>query len=176
MLQARRVAIAVLALVGAVLTVGALLPRAWRVERSIVIAAPPDKIVPLVTNLRRWQDWSAWTRELDPALRNTFEGPEAGAGASWAWLGPTIGRGQLEITQADATGLQLELALEQTSVNAHARLAWSRVEAGTLVTWTDEGRLPPLLGGFFLSVVNHALGDAIDESLRRLKSRVEGAS
>ncbi len=163
-----------LALVGLLLTVGTLLPRRWRVERSITIAAPPEKLYPLVANLRRWQDWSVWTRELDPALRNTFEGPELGAGGSWSWAGPSMGHGRLVITEADPmNGLRLEVAVEQNEVNAHARLSWVAVAAGTRLTWVDEGTLPPVLGGFFTSVVTHALDEAMDESLRRLKSKLE---
>jgi hypothetical protein len=68
-------------------TIGALLPRQWRVERSIRVEAPPERVLPFVANLRRWQDWAVWTKTMDPKLVNTWGGPDEGVGARWQWQG-----------------------------------------------------------------------------------------
>lgn len=174
MLVVRRLAIAVVALVGMAFAVGFAVPRSWHVERTIVIAAPPEKTFALLANLHRWQDWSVWTRELDPQVRNTFEGPESGVGARWSWLGPKMGRGQLEITAADPlVGLELAETVGGTRPSAFAVIALSATpEGGTRLTWSDDGNLP-LLGGAFTHVTEQLLGQQISTSLERLKARLE---
>ena len=34
--------------------------KEFSVSRSIEIAAPPERITPLLTDLRAWQQWSPW--------------------------------------------------------------------------------------------------------------------
>ncbi|MEI2642415.1 MAG: hypothetical protein V9G10_08800 [Candidatus Nanopelagicales bacterium] len=43
------------------------------IERSAVIDAEPSRILPLLTDLRAWQQWSPW-EGLDPELRRTYTG------------------------------------------------------------------------------------------------------
>jgi hypothetical protein len=52
------IAIAVVVLVAAVLTFAATRPDTFRVQRTTSIKAPPEKILPLVTDLHSWGSWS----------------------------------------------------------------------------------------------------------------------
>ena len=65
-----------------VIGVGFALPSEYKVERSVVIEAPPDRIYPFVATPRRWVQWSIWTRR-DPAMTIEYFGPESGTGAGW---------------------------------------------------------------------------------------------
>jgi hypothetical protein len=169
----KKFSIGVIALVVLGALVALVLPREWKVTRSIVIDAPPAKIHPWLIDLKRWQDWSPWTRALDPQLRNIYEGPQDGVGARWAWLGPTMGRGQLEIVDADETrGLALDQKIESDEVNAHARIEYSVENGATRVTWVDSGTLP-LFGGLFLGTVEERLIAHLDAGLAKLKTTVE---
>ena len=96
----KKIAIALVAAVLLALGVGLALPREWKVEQQVVIHKPPARIHPLLFDLRRWQDWSVWTRAMDPQLRNTYEGPQDGVGAKWLWLGPKMGRGRIDAALA----------------------------------------------------------------------------
>ena len=49
-----------------------LLPGEARVERSITISAPPDKIYAIVADLRRVPEWSPWV-ENDPQTKHVTE-------------------------------------------------------------------------------------------------------
>jgi hypothetical protein len=170
----RVVAMIVVGLLLLLISVGALLPRGWRVERSVVIEAPVERVHPLISTLRRWQEWSVWTRELDPLVRHTFEGPERGVGARWSWLGPKMGRGSLQITWEDpARGVTLAQAIEDESSNARASFTYTAEPTGTRVTWVDEGVLPVVLGGFFRSMVEARLGANLEAGLQKLKRVVE---
>lgn len=159
-----------------VLTLGAglVLPRTWRVERHVVINAPPERIHPLLFDLKRWQEWSLWTRAMDPLLRNTYEGPQDGVGAKWLWLGPTMGRGQIVITASDPQhGIELDESIESEVVNARASFAFTSEGDATRVTWVDEGTLPLVAGGFFRGTLEEKLGAHLAASLERLKAVVE---
>jgi hypothetical protein len=74
------------ALALAVLLVGGgwLLSPRFTVERSVVVAAPADKVYALVAEPRRWKEWSVWNQR-DPAMNMSYSGPASGAGAAWSW-------------------------------------------------------------------------------------------
>ncbi|MDP1829695.1 MAG: SRPBCC family protein [Archangium sp.] len=170
----KKFSIALVALIVLTLAVGLVLPRTWRVERHVVINATPARIHPLLFDLKRWQEWSVWTRALDPMLRNTYEGPQDGVGAKWMWLGPTMGRGQIVITASDPLrGVELDESIESEVVNARASLAFTAEGDATRVTWVDEGTLPPVVGGFFRGTVEDRLGAHFATSLEKLKAVVE---
>ena len=156
------------------LGVGFALPRTWRVEQHVVIAASPAQIHALLFDLKRWQDWSVWNRTIDPLLRNTYEGPHDGVGARWLWLGPTMGRGQVVIVASDPQrGIELDESIESEIVNAHASLTFTAEGQSTRVTWIDEGTLPPIMGGFFRDFVEARLAENLATSLQKLKALLE---
>ncbi len=170
----KKIAIALIALVLLVGVGAAALPRTWRVEQQVVIASSPERIHPFLNDLKRWQEWSPWTRALDPQLRNMFEGPQDGVGARWSWLGPKMGQGRIEIVESDPTqGIALSEALESPTENARARIRFTREGAQTRVTWTDEGTLPLMVGGFFKGTVETRLSAHLATGLQKLKVLVE---
>ena len=58
----------------------------YRVERAIIVTAPTAAIFANVNDFHRWQAWAPWEK-LDPAMKRTFEGPEAGTGSVYRWIG-----------------------------------------------------------------------------------------
>ena len=74
----KKFALATIAVTLLALGTAFMLPREWRVERHVVINATPQRVHALLFDLKRWQDWSVWTRTLDPQLRNAYEGPQDG--------------------------------------------------------------------------------------------------
>ncbi len=170
----KKIAIALVALVVLTTAVGAALPRTWRVERSVVIASTPERIFPYLNDLKRWQEWSVWTKAMDPLVRHMFEGPQDGVGARWSWLGPKMGQGKIEIVEAaPAVGISLSESIESPTENARASLRFTREGAQTRVTWIDEGTLPWVVGGFFRGTVEEVLSANFETSLNRLKAVVE---
>lgn len=168
----KKAAVFVVAVVLFIGALGALLSREWHVERTVRIEATPERVLPFIANLRTWQDWAVWTKALDPKVVNTYAGPDQGVGARWQWQGPVMGRGAMTITAADETGVSVDEAIESDVVNAHARLSLRRDGAATIVTWTDDGTLPPM-GGFFREQLEHQLGAHFEQGLGALKTLVE---
>jgi hypothetical protein len=59
------------------------LRRRPRVERKLTILAPPEAIFPLLNDLQRWPEWTAWGSTGE--MSYTFEEVTAGQGAQQKW-------------------------------------------------------------------------------------------
>lgn len=77
--------LALVALLVIVLVVASTKPDSFRVERSVSIKAPADKIFPYINDLHQWDAWTPYNR--DPAMKKTFGGSAAGKGATYGWEG-----------------------------------------------------------------------------------------
>lgn len=168
----KKIAMAVLAATVMIAGVLGAIPRAWAVERSITINAPEAKIAPLVVDLRRWQDWSAWNKAADPLARFSYEGPQQGVGARATWLGPVMGRGSIEVTSVIPGYVSLAQAVDGTQVNAHATFSFRAQGGATVVTWRDSGELP-FFGGAFVGTVERTMAIKMDAGLQKMKTTAE---
>ena len=130
------VAVALLAVI-----VGLFMPASWRLERSIVIEVPPERLYPLVATPRRWHEWAMWNRR-DPASRPSFFGPESGADAGWEWDSRTEGKGRMTLLSADpGRALTYELLLPDMASTSTGSIVLQPQGAATRVTWTNTGSL-----------------------------------
>lgn len=77
------------------------LPRDFRVERSIVIKASPDRVFAFVGDLKNWAKWGVWYSR-DPAMVMTYSPATTGVGAWSAWESKTQGNGKATITESAA--------------------------------------------------------------------------
>ncbi len=88
--------VVVLALAG-LLLFASTRPSDLRVERKLVIAAPPERLYPLIDDLHNFNRWNPYLAK-DPALKGSYEGPSAGPGAIYRWTGnKDVGTGSMEI-------------------------------------------------------------------------------
>ena len=72
----------------------------FRVDRSIGIKAPPQKIYALINDLHGWRAWSPYEKK-DPQMKRTHSGAPSGKGAIYEWDGnKTVGQGRMEIVEA----------------------------------------------------------------------------
>ena len=108
-----QIVIGVLMLTGLLLTgLGALLPRRWHVEESVMINAPPTAIHAWVNDLEHWPEWAQWN-QTDLGPKNQVSGPSAGTGARLTWYGRGGGEptsGEVRIVRSDpALGVWFEI-------------------------------------------------------------------
>lgn len=97
----KKILLMLLALIAAFVIYVALQPDAYKVERSVTMAAPAAKVFENVNDLHKWEAWSPWAK-LDPDAKVTFEGPEAGNGAAMTWDGnDNVGAGKMTIVESD---------------------------------------------------------------------------
>lgn len=152
---------------------GALLPRRWYVEQSIMINAPPAAVHHFVSDLRYWSEWAQWNQaELAP--ENHLGTQSAGAGAALTWYGRGgKASGEVHITASDpAQGVSFESRALDAEPST-ARILYVLRPGVTEVVWRDEGRLPPIVGGLFLDLFQKRLGKHMTAGLERLKELVE---
>lgn len=172
------IVVGVLALVTALIVgLGALLPREWHVEQSILINAPAPAVHAWVADLRNWPRWAQWNQaELWP--HDQVSEPSAGVGATLRWYGRANragegSAGEVRITRSDPhTGVWFE---NRTGDGPPSRAVLTYVEhpGVTLVTWQDRGLLPRIVGGLFRDQFQKNLAAHMETGLERLKDLVE---
>lgn len=135
--------IVVVAIVG-VLAYAATRPDVLRVERSIAIHAPPERIFPLVNDYRQWMAWSPYEAK-DPAMSRTFGATTAGTGATYAWAGnKEVGKGRMTI-EASAPPTRVDMRvdfLEPLATTNKVAFTLAPEAGATRVTWTMDCPLP----------------------------------
>ena len=119
----------------------AMLPSQFAVERSAIIAAPPQAVFAQVNDFHKWQEWSPWAK-LDPNAKAVFEGKDAGEGASFSWDGNSeVGSGKMTITESkpdERIAMRLEFTAPMTATNTTV-FTFKPEGAGTRMTWNMSG-------------------------------------
>jgi hypothetical protein len=156
---------------------GMVVPSLWQVSRSTIVAKSPEAIYPYLASLKKWEQWSVWTKEKDPTLQYTYEGPEMGVGARQQWTSEKMGNGWLEITEAHPeTGLRFTLFIDmghfQTTIEGKIQL--EREGTHTKVTWSDHGDAGENLVKKWMSMImDPLLGKQLETGLAHLRTLVE---
>ena len=57
--------------IAAVLVLAATKPDTLRVQRSVSIKAPPERIFPLISDFHQWRSWSPYEQK-DPAMKRSL--------------------------------------------------------------------------------------------------------
>jgi hypothetical protein len=168
------VVIVVVAVLG-ILGLAATRPDDFRVQRSVSIKAPPEKIIALVDNFHRWADWSPYEK-LDPAMQRTLSGAEAGPGAVYEWSGSgKVGAGRMEILAATPSQIVIKLDfIKPFEGHNMATFTLQPNGDGTDVTWAMSGPTPfiaKIMGLFF--DMDTMIGKDFETGLANLKAQAE---
>jgi hypothetical protein len=137
------VGLAVVSVVVIVLVVAAFKPADYAVSRSIVIAAAPEKIDPLLDNFHNFASWSPW-QHLDPKMSVVYSGAASGPGAVYAWDGnKDAGSGNMAVLSAST--YQTKVAVNFVKPFPNSSIATYDLvplpnDGGTRVTWTMTGK------------------------------------
>jgi hypothetical protein len=175
------VLIVVAVAVAVLLVYAATRPDSFRFERATTIQAPPEKLFALVNDFHRWTAWSPWEK-VDPQLKRTYSGPEAGKGAVYAWEGNNnVGSGRMEITDAVPVSkaapskilIQLDF-LKPFEAHNTAEFTFTPGPQGTTVTWAMFGPSPYVskLMGVFMNM-DRMVGSQFEQGLANLRSAAE---
>lgn len=166
---------ALIALIVLVLLYASTRPDAMHFERSVVIAAAPEKIFPHLNDFRAWDAWTPYNK--DPAMKKTYGAVAAGKGATYAWEGnKDVGKGEIAITDAAAPSrIALDLHMI-TPFEARNVVVFTLVPEGpaTRVTWAMDGK-NNLIGkalGLFMDMDKMVGGD-FEKGLASLKQVAE---
>ena len=140
----KKIAIAVVVLLAALLIYAATQPDTFRIQRATSIKAPPEKIFAVLNDFMRWEAWSPWEKK-DPAMKRTFSAVTSGKGAVYAWEGNSdVGQGRMEIAESVAPS---KVAIKLDFVKpfeTHNMVEFTLEPKGdsTNVTWAMQGPMP----------------------------------
>jgi uncharacterized protein YndB with AHSA1/START domain len=165
---------ALVGLVVLLLVIGFFLPSEFRVERSVLINAPAERVYPLVATPREWTRWSVWN-ERDPNMQIEYSGPESGAGAAWSWKSETEGNGEMEFTEATPPQrVVYVLRFPDMGMQSTGLMTVTPAEGGVQVTWTNEGDMGGNpLNRWFGMFMDSLVGPDFEAGLNKLKRVAE---
>lgn len=118
-------------------------PDVFRVERSLLIQAPAERLLPYLEDFHRWSAWSPYEK-LDPAMQRRYSGAERGPGASYAWESQgKAGVGRMTILASQPEELKIDLEFIKPFPARNLALFTLRPEAGGIrLSWSMQGPNP----------------------------------
>jgi uncharacterized protein YndB with AHSA1/START domain len=154
----------------------ALQPPEFRVVRSATISAPPADVFAQVNDFHNWEAWSPWAK-LDPACKNSFEGPSAGTGAVFAWSGnDQVGEGRMTVLEsrpAELVRIKLDFVRPFEST-CDVEFQFKPEGDQTAVIWTMSGK-NNFVGKAFCLFMNmdKTVGGDFEKGLAQMKAVTE---
>ena len=155
-------AIVALALIAVI--VGFVLPAEVKVDRTVTMQVSPSDIHPLVNDLKMWNEWSAWNTKQYPEMKVEYGTTFAGVGGEMSWEGPEVGKGRMEITKSDASGIEYKVFFEEAPEPMIGSIKLAPEGTGTKVEWSSVGQVD-FMGRYFRGFIESAIGDAYDEAI-----------
>ena len=176
--------LAVLAiLVLAVLGWAAMKPDRIHLQRSILIAAPPETIFPLLADFHNWKEWAPGDKD-DPTMQRTYSGVACGIGATSEWRGSgSTGAGRMVVMDAVpnaqvVVGVHFARPFVAHNINT---FTLEQVGPGTLtsppvtkVTWSFAGSNVYMMRVMSVFVnMDQFMGKHFEEGLANLRAAAE---
>jgi effector-binding domain-containing protein len=167
--------IILLSLLALLVVLGLMGPSTYRVERSAVVAAPPEVVYGYVSRLESMKQWGPW-QEMDKDQVQSLEGADGTVGAVWKWEGDTVGKGSqtimsLEPNRSVRCKLHFVEPFESISTATYDLQA---VGDSTMVTWGMEGEngfMGKVMGVFM--DMDKMIGPDFEKGLANLKGLAE---
>jgi uncharacterized protein YndB with AHSA1/START domain len=169
-------AAAIAIVVAGILLYGASRPDTFRVQRTVNIKAPPDRIFALIDDLHGWAAWSPYEKK-DPAMKRTFSGASTGKGAVYEWDGDkNVGKGRMEIIESvRPTKILIKLDfIEPFEGHNTAEFTMEPKGDNTVVTWAMYGPSAYMMKvmGIFMNM-DTMIGNDFEAGLAALKAAAE---
>jgi hypothetical protein len=154
----------------------AIQPADFRITRTGTITAPPADVFAQVNDLHNWEAWSPWAKR-DPAMKQNYEGPGSGTGASYSWSGnKDVGEGRMTITESrpsELVRIRLEFLKPFKATNT-SEFTFKPDGQQTLVTWSMSGQRNFMMKAFGLFMnFDKMVGGDFEKGLASMKSVTE---
>ncbi len=174
----KKILIVIGVIVVAFVIIVALQPAEFHVARTATVAAPAEVVFAQVNELKKWEAWSPWVK-IDPAMKQTYEGPASGIGAISRWAGNNqVGEGSMTITESRPNEL-LRFTLEYIKPMAGtstAEFSFRPEGNQTSITWSMSGRNNFIAKAMCLFMnMDKMVGGQFEKGLAQLKSITEAA-
>ncbi|MEO6002533.1 MAG: SRPBCC family protein [Opitutus sp.] len=171
-----KILLALAVLLAAFLIYVALRPGDFHVARSVTVSAPPAQVFAQMNDLHNYQVWNPFSK-ADPAMKVTFEGPQAGPDAALTWSGNSqVGAGRMTIVESqpnERVKIRLDF-IKPFPSTAAAEFTLTPDGNGTRATWSMSGinTFIPKAIGVFLNM-DKMIGGEFERGLAEMKTIVE---
>ena len=170
----KRILVFLLTLAALLVIVSQFLPGSYRVERSIVIKAPAEKVFPDISDLRQWKTWGVWWQR-DPGMTVTYSEPPTGVGSWSNWVSKQEGSGKMTVKTIDPNkAITYDLFFPDMGMTSIGSMTLTPGDGNVKVTWISSGELGrnPMSRWFGL-MMERFIGPDFDAGLARLKANAE---
>jgi len=138
----KRIVIWLLAIILVIVLAAYVLPKKYKVERSVYIKSNPELIYSLTSNFSRWTLWVPWTKAMDSTAVFSLSGKDGQPGAVWQWDGKKMGNGKMTSTEyLPGQLVAYDLAFDEGKYTSKGRITIETSGDSSKVTWIDEGDL-----------------------------------
>jgi uncharacterized protein YndB with AHSA1/START domain len=163
-------------LVVTLLIYAATKPDTFRVQRTVSINAPPDKVFGLINDFHTWASWSPWEKK-DLAMKKTHSGAPQGKGAVLEWDGnKDVGTGRMEILESvPASKIKIKLDFfKPFEAHNQAEFTLTPNASSTQVTWAMHGPQPYMMKVMDMAMnMDKMVGKDFETGLANLKAIAE---
>ena len=148
---------------------------AVRVEKSISIEAPLEKVRSSILDFHQWKKWSPWSA-IDSDQKYNISGETGTVNSQMSWKGEFAGSGTIILTASSEKQISYKMEFQKPWRSmASADFYFNSSNGKTKVTWKMETKLPFFL--FFMSqFVQFARSMDCQRGLTMLKDLVEKGS
>jgi uncharacterized protein YndB with AHSA1/START domain len=159
-----------------ILVFAATKPDTFRIQRSITINAPPERVFALIDDFHQWPRWAPQDRE-DATMRRSYGLQSSGVGAVSQWKSDgSAGAGEMAITAAIPNS-RIDVTVDWIKPfkvrNTH-EFEITPEGQQVRVTWIAEGSNLYLMKIMEVFVgVNGLMGKHFDTGLKNLKAAAE---
>ena len=161
--------------VALVFLLGLLLPDHFEVRRTLTIEASREELHPLITDLKRWREWTAWSDD-DRELVHEYSDPSADVGAWHVWREGDAGAGRIELTASDLPkGVWYDMTFERDTEPTRGALRYLPADDGVMIEWSLRGELGGPMERALGPVFSWRIGADFDASLAKLAERARAA-
>lgn len=162
-------------LVVVILLISFLMPKAYNVERSIIIKRPVEEVKAYIGDFNHYAQWNPW-QQMETSASKTITGTPLTPGHRYEWKGKKIGIGSLTLKQTDAKHIHIDLEFLKPW-KAKAKDNWLFEPWGenveTKVTWQNSGELPWPLARLMGPMISKNLDHQFGKGLENLKKACE---
>lgn len=156
----------------------AVAPTEFKVERSVEINEPKEKVFSYIKFLKNQDEWAPWTKK-DPNIKQTYQGQDGEVGFITIWESDheEVGSGEQEIKRiVQNKQLDTEIRFKDPfeSITQSYIILDEVPDNKTSVKWGFTGSMPRPFNvmGIFIDM-EEAVGKDFDEGLANLKSILE---
>jgi hypothetical protein len=152
--------------------IGFIAPKDFSLERSIIINSSPDEVYQNMCDLRKFHDWSPWSK-LDPNSKVSYEGEPNTVGHIYKWEGnKEVGKGEMSISKIEngATIYYHLNFIEPFASQADGLLKAENSNGATKATWTFTTKFGFIESVFMMFMnMEKMLGTDFENGLKNLK-------